>query len=80
MFLTFCKETFTFAASAGTVGGLHNKYNLFSDQFSQPFRPSSVQWSLSPCRKGEIEIDIDKMALYIEDPIISLYAGSYKIC
>ena len=37
------------------------------------------QWSLSPCRKGTIEIDIDKMSLYIEDPIISLYAGSYKI-
>ena len=36
------------------------------------------QWSLSPCRKGEIEIDIDKMSLYIEDPIISLSAGSYN--
>ena len=29
-------------------------------------------WSLSPCRKGAIEINIDKMSLYIEDPIISL--------
>ena len=29
-------------------------------------------WSLSLCRKGAIEIDIDKMSLYIEDPIISL--------
>ena len=36
------------------------------------------QWSLSLCRKGEIEIDIDKMSLYIEDPIISLSAGSYN--